>query len=181
MAEWIVKCTLMNQQQSKEESIIIQYGADLIIENFQKLMIIIVAGFLIGALKETIIFLVVFCSLRFNAGGYHAQTGWGCISLLFCIWGIIMICDKIFVFSSIGVLLGLVITTFSFFIFLTPQTINSCCFTQKTIKRKKMVVSVMIIGYLLISFLIPQYQTIIVGAMIMEAATLLVGLKNIFR
>lgn len=57
----------------------VQYGIEVFLNTFMKLLIILVAAIFIHRFGETILVLSIFGSLRKYAGGYHCKTHWGCL------------------------------------------------------------------------------------------------------
>lgn len=72
--------------QTESENMVIRYGVELLLENILKILLLLGAGLLWGKGLETIIYLSVFCSIRTQAGGYHAKTGWGCCLCMLLVW-----------------------------------------------------------------------------------------------
>jgi len=83
---------------SKEESDVIQYGIELLLDNVVKFVFIQIIGIIIGQGMETLLILLAFCGLRLQAGGIHARTGTGCgLSML-------LTCQSDFLFCRISIL-----------------------------------------------------------------------------
>lgn len=74
--------------QSESENMVIRYGAELLIDNCLKIIFLLILGGMFGKGLESVVFLFVFCSLRFKAGGFHAKTGWGCALCMSLVWAI---------------------------------------------------------------------------------------------
>jgi len=62
------------------------YGINLIIESIIKIFLIILIGRILNQLFPTILILIIFCSLRSQAGGFHFKTNAACfLSMLFIV------------------------------------------------------------------------------------------------
>lgn len=62
----------------KEDAEIYQYGYDLLIYTVLQILLLCILGTLFGQKFSTIVYIVVFVSLRQYVGGYHASTRLGC-------------------------------------------------------------------------------------------------------
>lgn len=58
-----------------------RYGYTLFIEVLLNLILLLSISALLGKIKESILFLIVFIPLRSFCGGYHAKKTWQCIIL----------------------------------------------------------------------------------------------------
>lgn len=67
-----------NQGMEEEQYNIVVYGISLLLNSSVKIAAILLISALLGWLRETLIVLLVFCSMRYWAGGYHCKTDWGC-------------------------------------------------------------------------------------------------------
>ncbi len=63
---------------SEEERENYIYGLELILTSFLVIGSIILLGFLLNKIIMTVVFLIVFCSVRSYSGGYHANRYWKC-------------------------------------------------------------------------------------------------------
>lgn len=175
---WIVDWCDKENPQTEEEKMVSQYGAELLIENFSKIFLLLLMGFTLEKGYESVVFLSVFSILRTQAGGFHCKTGWGCTLCMIGVWGIgifgaemveiplIMVC-AIFIISVCVIL------------WKAPKTINRVCYTLEDIKCKK-VNSIMILSLsFVVSILCYSLRTLIMFAVALEVITLLP--KNIFH
>lgn len=158
--------------QSKEENMVIQYGAELLVENSVKIILLLIFGFVLGKGYESIIFLFVFCGLRTQAGGYHAKTGWGCTFCMIGVWAIGIFCAEIIDMSLIWVCVIFIIS-FCIIIWKVPETVNRDCYHKENIKCKKNN-AIMILGWsTIISTFCHTIRNLIMCAVVMEVITLL--------
>jgi accessory gene regulator B len=84
---------LLDKKIIKEDDIqIYTYGFEIVISSFLILLAVIGIGIIFNCLVKAIIFMIFFCSLRIQAGGYHADTHLKCFSyfVLSCFIGILM-------------------------------------------------------------------------------------------
>ena len=66
---------------SESERIVITYGLEIFLNNFIKLIIYLITGFMCNIFSETIIAIVILGGLRILSGGYHSQSDLGCLLL----------------------------------------------------------------------------------------------------
>ena len=69
-------------EETKDGQEILEYGMQLLVEAVFKTAVIMILALAIGRLKDYLIFLVVFCLIRRDAGGKHCMTNLGCTSSL---------------------------------------------------------------------------------------------------
>ncbi|KEI10423.1 accessory gene regulator AgrB [Clostridium sp. K25] len=72
-----VKKTLPDK--NKDDLEIIKYGIELLFMSFTKIPIILIIGYSLGKLKETIFTILSFCFIRRFAAGIHATKSYICI------------------------------------------------------------------------------------------------------
>lgn len=177
MVEKLVAWCDRENPQSNEENMVIQYGAELLVENCFKIGLLIIMGFVLEKGYESIIFLSVFCGLRTQAGGFHAKTGWGCMLCMLVVWGIGIFGATMVEMSQIGVCVIFIIAT-CIIICEAPKTINRDCYTQEGINQKK-INAIIILGFsTMISVLCYTKRSLIMCAVALEVITLLP--ENIF-
>lgn len=69
---------------SEAERIVITYGLEVFFNNFIKLIIYLIIGFICNIFPETVIAVVTLAVLRILSGGYHSQSDLGCLLLTGC-------------------------------------------------------------------------------------------------
>lgn len=169
-----VLCNWMNRinHKSQEENTIIQYGIELLLDNFLKFIMIQILGILMGKGFETFLILVAFCSLRLQAGGIHAKTGVGCGIGMAMIWGISLLSAKYLPIDMACIpyiyICSLIVT-----LFCVPRTINIEYFSQQDIIKKKLYSFVVLTILVVVAFLFPSLKELIVYPVIIEVVLLL--------
>lgn len=83
IADWCKR----NHCVSDEEYAVVLYGLEVMFNTSLKLIGIILIGILLGSFREVLLSMIVFCSMRYWAGGWHSDTHLGCFStmLAFCV------------------------------------------------------------------------------------------------
>lgn len=83
IADWCKR----NNCVSEGEYAIVLYGLEVMFNTSLKLMGIVLAGIMLGMFREVLLSMIVFCSMRYWAGGWHSDTHIGCFStmLAFCV------------------------------------------------------------------------------------------------
>lgn len=61
-----------------EDSIFYQYGFEILIDAVLQTILLLIIGILLGKPMETLVFLIIFTSIRKYSGGYHANTKLKC-------------------------------------------------------------------------------------------------------
>jgi len=74
IAKWCIK----NSDLKNEQLGIIQFGIEVFMDSFFKIAGLIILGALFGFLGKVIIVLIVFCTIRYFAGGMHCESHIGC-------------------------------------------------------------------------------------------------------
>lgn len=67
---------------SEEEYPIVLYGLQIMFNTSQKIMGILLISMVLGILWEVLLSMVIFCSMRYWAGGWHSSTHIGCFSTM---------------------------------------------------------------------------------------------------
>ena len=174
MADLIVKwCNAVNPQPENED-MIIRYGAELLIDNLARLLLILCLGVLLGKGYETVIILLAFCGIRSQAGGIHAKTGFGCgvsmsgICLLSLLGG-----------SIVDILDGSILILYLIFVGITwifvPQTVNREYYTEKMIRRKKCTTLFLINCFCIVAHVMTEVRGFIMWALMLEMGTVVLG------
>lgn len=156
---------------SKEESDVIQYGIELLLDNIVKFVFIQIIGIIIGQGMETLLILLAFCGLRLQAGGIHARTGAGCGLSMLLIWALTLagyfylpirfsFLPYIYIISSIVILL------------LAPRTINIEYFTPKDILKKKLYSIAVLTIIMAVAYLNPSLVELLIYPVVLEILTL---------
>ena len=90
-----------NPEIDDERAEVINYGLQLIIGEIPKMLITIVAAYLLGILKLTLIAILIIMPYRAASGGFHLKTHIGCIiitTLFYC--GVPKISNYIYLYSQ---------------------------------------------------------------------------------
>ena len=90
VAEKVADSLYRNDYISEEEKEIYSYGYEILIDNIGKTFLLLMVGAIIHQLVATLIFVVVFTTLRSCCGGYHASKAWQCNLLTVVLWGMVI-------------------------------------------------------------------------------------------
>ena len=124
-----------------ERAEIINYGLHLIIGELPKTIIVLIAAYLFGTLKNTIIMILLVIPYRAFSGGFHLKTHIGCIistTLYYCI--IPKISELIFLYNpmkEIFILCALIFGTIMIKRYAPADTENVPILSTKERKQKK--------------------------------------------
>ncbi len=156
---------------SKEESDVIQYGIELLLDNVVKFVFIQIIGIMIGKGLETLLILSAFCGLRLQAGGIHARTGTGCGLSMLLIWAISLtghtyLPIRLSLLPYIYIISLIVIWVFA------PRTINIEYFTPKDILKKKLYSVAVLTLIMTVAYLNPSLRELLIYPVVLEVLTL---------
>lgn len=93
---------------ANEDKEICVYGLNLILSTVINFMVILSIGTLCNKLYETIIFMLVYSSIRSQAGGYHAKSKEACL-ILFVLGFIVMLASVQYIRLPLYVVGGLLL------------------------------------------------------------------------
>lgn len=174
MAEYLIRWCNWVSPQSETDDMIIRYGAELLIDNLARLLLILILGAVAGRGYKTILILAVFCGIRSQAGGIHAKTGWGCGVSMAGIWLLSLLggqmvkmpvwCMGVVYLVSMGITLVLV-----------PQTVNREYYVESVIRRKKVTALLLITGFCVAAYLMCEIRGYIMWPLALEMGTVVLG------
>lgn len=156
---------------SKEESDVIQYGIELLLDNIAKFVFIQIIGIMIGRGLETLLILSAFCGLRLQAGGIHARTGTGCGLSMLLIWAI-SLTGHTYLPIGISLLPCIYIISLIVICFFAPRTINIEYFTSKDILKKKLYSIAVLTLIMTVAYLNPSLRELLIYPVVLEVLTL---------
>lgn len=177
MTDQIVKWCNNISPRSEKENMVIRYGAELLIDNSIRLLMVLLAGCLIGKGYETIIILAVFCGIRSQAGGIHAKTGWGCGIGMFGVWLFSLVCSEM-----IGLPLWSIhiiyLVSMGITMVIVPQTVNRDCYSKKMILRKKVNTCFLLSFCYMVACGSVGIQGYVMWPLVVEMGTVVMGLEK---
>lgn len=162
---------------SDEELVVIQYGAELFLDNLLRILALIIFGGIVGKLYETTMVLVIFCSIRSQAGGFHARTGWGCGTFMAAVCIISLLGSENMAIPLWWVMI-LYVISICIVMFFVPRTVNRSCFSPKAVVRKKRNTIVLISIFVVAACLEESLRNVICYPLFLEVATLIPNNKN---
>jgi len=173
------KIGITNPQFTEIELKKMEYGLICAFSDVTKFVTYFVIFYFLKLQLYFIVAAIFLSSIRLFLGGYHAETYWGCFSLSFTIYLVIILLGKYIVYNSIIVMMLVIISITLVFLFAPVDNINKRIKSEK--RRKKLKYYSIIIVFILsrLCYLIPQQFLItavlsIVGAVIM----MMIGLLN---
>ena len=156
---------------SKEESDVIQYGIELLLDNIVKFVFIQIIGIIIGQGMETLLILLAFCGLRLQAGGIHARTGTGCGLSMLVIWAL-SLAGHIYLPIRLSFLPYIYIISSIVILLLAPRTINIEYFAPKDILKKKLYSIAVLTIIMTVAYLNPSLVELLIYPVVLEILTL---------
>ncbi len=139
---------------------IYQYGCEIIVSTIVGFSLILVSGFILNELFMSIVFLLVFVSLRMFTGGYHANSYLKCNCVFECLFLITVFVSKIFI-SYFTFSVVVLFSAFSFITILCYAPIENknkpLSYIEK--KKHKLTAAVFCLIYNLIIFIVYPVST----------------------
>lgn len=161
----------------------IKYGIESIYLTLSKVIVILVISYLLGLIKEAILFLLIFNILRSFAFGLHASKSiWCWISSSIAFIGIPYIC-KTFVFSNLIYFILPIICLVCFLLYAPADTIKRPLINSKKRKIYKLLSIISCVIYLVLIILIPNFlvKNLLLFALILESILILPITYKIFK
>lgn len=91
----------------------IRYGLEGLYLTFSKLIVIFLLAYLLGIIKEVIIFLIIYNIIRATSFGLHATKSWIClISSTIIFIGSPIICEYLSIDNNLKLIIGLILILF---------------------------------------------------------------------
>lgn len=161
-------------QMTDDDKIILEYGLELICENFIKLLVICTIGALSGLFTETILMLSSFCILRFYAGGFHLKTNVGCTVSMLLFWGFTIICNEFIELQWVTVIIIYVIDVF-ILVFFSPRDGKESVISNPMYQKRNKVLSIIIISifFLLCVLVWQRYKEVVAVSETLECLSII--------
>lgn len=96
MSRKITESLLVRNILPQEEREIYEYGFELLISSVIGFVIVLASGVFFGILAESMLFYIIFVSVRPFCGGYHADTHLKCKLTFIAVYAMVMIFTDIF-------------------------------------------------------------------------------------
>lgn len=159
------------------------YGFEILLATIIAIFLTLFVGIIAGKILDTIIFLIVYCSLRQSAGGYHADTHMRCISTFVFMYILILFITNIVDVSekenAVVFVLTLCNICMSKFAPIGNSEISYDDYNSKTMKSKVMallvIYEIFILYCLYSNNSFEDYATIGVFAIVWESILLILG------
>ncbi|MDU5080293.1 accessory gene regulator B family protein [uncultured Tissierella sp.] len=190
MTDYICKLTLKElcaRDIIKEEDIeVYRYGLQLLVATILKGLGIAIIGILTGLLKESIIFILFFSSLRIQAGGYHAKTVINCfIGTSMLLFPSILLLKLLpVIYQPYYVLISMVFSIFFVYLYAPLESENKPLDEEEKILYRRRSLQTVIIGNIIIlismafSDKFVYYAAIASTGFLLESLTLIHALES---
>ncbi|GAA0774692.1 accessory gene regulator B family protein [Clostridium subterminale] len=157
------------------------YGLEVIFITSLDIIGTLLIGLLLNWLSDTIIFIIFFCLLRINAGGYHAKTPVRCFVLFNILTqGVILLSNNIMIINNITIIILLMAITFILILKYAPSdTQNKPLSSMEKKKHRRnsiitfFIQSLIILGIYFIDNNLINYCTVAAFGSFIEACTLI--------
>ena len=102
-----------NGQYSDEKLAEIKYGLEGLYLTFSKLIVIFLLAYLLGLIKEVLIFLIIYNVIRTTSFGLHATKSWICLlSSTIIFIGFPLLCKHLVISNDFKLIIGLILILF---------------------------------------------------------------------
>lgn len=158
------------------------YGFEIIISSLLILIGMVILGIIFRCLLKVIVFILFFCSLRVQAGGYHAKSHWKCfIYFLLSCFLAILISHLLLDFDKnlIIIILVLIESCIIIITYAPVDTVNKPLgSSEKVVYKKKSMITVIVQSIIIIAMSIflnslESYYMVAAIAVFMESLTVL--------
>lgn len=156
---------------SDEELEIINYGLQVLILNFLKLLLLFITAYLLGILKYTVLAVFVFSALRTFASGVHAKTTLICITSNYILFLGNVYLSKFINYNFFMILL-IFILSMIFIILYSPADTKERPIINKELRKSLKIKSIiLVIIFFIVSLIIniKIYSNIIAFAILEES------------
>lgn len=96
LSEKITEFLLDRKILPQEEAEVYEYGFELLISSLIGFVIVLVSGLIFGLLPESMLFYIIFVSVRPFCGGFHADTHMKCKLTFIAVYALVMLFSHIF-------------------------------------------------------------------------------------
>ena len=79
---------------TQKDKDIYKYGFEILLSSIIGILLVLVFGMAAGSLITSLIFILVFCSLRFKCGGYHANSYISCNIVFVTVFMVVLLIEK---------------------------------------------------------------------------------------
>ncbi len=123
MAGFISSILVKNKLIEEEDSIFYQYGFEILIDTVLQTILMLIIGILLGKPMETLVFLIIFTSIRRYSGGYHADSKLKC-TLVSTFVMLISIEFPIFFTNRVSYIIGAILSIITIWVFAPVEHVN---------------------------------------------------------
>jgi len=153
---------------NEKRYILVCFGTELFLITVIKFVGLFILASILGMLKEALIFIIAFSSLRIQAGGIHSNSFWKCFIITNTLTIVSILLTKYF-FIKQGILLLLILLIFSIilvFKYAPVDTPNRIIDESETKKYKKRSRGTVIFGSIMIIISAMFFETSLLYCMI---------------
>ncbi len=160
------------------------YGIEVILSNATTLLSVLLIGLLMDRLDCSVIYLIIYSSLKVTCGGYHARTQLVCwiISIMSFV-ATVLLTDATLTIPGGRALWIAILVLCTMYILLTPPVMNSKHpVSQKTVEKNKKISSFLILvysisivvlyfvtdWYFMLNFIVLTILSVVIGKIIAE-------------
>ncbi|GLC80099.1 accessory gene regulator B family protein [Lacrimispora brassicae] len=164
----------------QEDIVVYKFGIETLLSDVLNLVTIVMIGAFMGQLCESLIFQLIFISLRSWAGGYHASSEWKCWVLSNAmVIGVLLLSRHLPVWLGSGVGLLLLLAAVGVILFLAPVESENNLMDSDEVRsykrRARMIVLISVFSGILLYSLSNSFFWILVLAVLSVAFSLVVG------
>ena len=147
---WLQQKLKEHVKDDELQTLYLQYGINVMVNDTMNYIIVIILGILFHELFLTILFLVLFSSLRVHCGGYHASTKKKCMCF-FLICYLTVISFTIFKPVSVITVLFLTFISGTFLLYVSPVIHPNNPLTEEEINKNRKITIILTICYIVLT------------------------------
>lgn len=158
MTDWMKNCGAIN----KEDKKLYAYASQSFLLSISSLLLAIFLGICMGGMKQSLVLIIPFMTIRKFSGGYHARKEWTCLT---CSSVLLLICISVSMYMQYNWvwLLFTILATASLIVF-SPIDHEDRRLTQSEKRKYKRIVVILVFVFLvLVLFLFLIHEDTYVG------------------
>lgn len=181
-AEIVTSYFVKNQIISEDEKEIYNYGFEILLSSIFSITLALVIGIITKRIIDTLVYLTVFCTLRKEAGGFHASTHFRCIFSFISVFGMILYITSVMTAIKMLAFIPILFCCLLLFLRLAPVENSEVVFQSERRNKLKLKANILLVIYILLILLCllfelvnARYVLMGIMAIIWESILLIMG------
>lgn len=160
---FLAKEVALNDETNDNQEIY-AYGFEIVINSLISIILVLIIGLLKHDVLNALIYLVVYCSIRICAGGYHANNNFTCILIFVLAYMFSFVCVQIFTEPIVA--FTIICMVFCVVCFLAPVDTpeNPILPCERKVLKKKAIIRTVLVSILILSNIVFELKLKISGS-----------------